>query len=174
MSTERPTRRSRLTLTIAAAALVAAGGAAGAFALAETRPSVTMAPAVPVAIRSLASDGIVTVRGRVVEVYGNKFVMTDATGRALVDTGPAGEDGLVKPGDPVTIQGRFDEGFLHAAFLVRSDGRVTALGPLDRHHDGRPGDVRPGDAHRGPDDRRDGPALGGPPAPIARPDAVAH
>jgi uncharacterized protein YdeI (BOF family) len=173
MSTERPIRRSRLKLTIAAVALVAAGGAAGAFALAETRASVTMAPATPIAIRSLASDGIVTIRGRVAEVYGNKFVIADATGRALVDTGPEGEDGLVKVSDPVTIQGRFDHGFVHAAFLVTPDGKVTALGPLDRPGPGRHGKDHRAD-ERGAGDRRDGPALGTPPAPAAPAASAAH
>ena len=84
-------RRNRLAL--AAAGLLAVGGAAGAVTVAATRPSVTMAPATPVAIRSLQSDGIVTIRGTVAEIYGNKFVMADPTGRALVDLGREG----VKP-----------------------------------------------------------------------------
>ena len=54
-------RRQRATLALGGAALLALGGAAGAIVMAETRPPVTMAPATPVAIRSL-SDGIVTVR----------------------------------------------------------------------------------------------------------------
>jgi len=170
MSTEHPKRTMRIKRTIAAVALVAVGGAGGAFAIAQTRPSVTMAPATPVAIRSLASDGIVTIRGRVAEVYGNKFVMADATGRALVDAGPGGQDALVKRNDPVTVQGRYDDGFVHAAFLVAADGKVTALGPLDRHGPGRPGDDhRPGDGR--PDDRAAGPGPVTPPAPAAAPEA---
>ena len=153
----RPVRR-RATIALASAALVAAGVAAGATVVAETRPSVTMAPAVPVAIRSLSSEGIVTVRGRVAEVYGNKFVMADASGRALVDTGREGnEQKLVKPGEPVTIQGRFERGFVHAAFLVGPDNKVVALGPLARPPHGRGG---PHGGDRAPD---------GPP----RPDRVA-
>ena len=60
-------RRNRLAL--AAAGLLVVGGAAGAVTVAATRPSVTMAPATPVAIRSLQSDGIVTIRGTVAEIY---------------------------------------------------------------------------------------------------------
>ncbi len=136
-------RRNRLAL--AAAGLLVVGGAAGAVTVAATRPSVTMAPATPVAIRSLGSDGIVTIRGRVAEIYGNKFVMADQTGRALVDLGREGEDtALVTAGQPVTIQGRFDHGYVHASFLVGAGGKVTALGPL--------GGPR---GHHGPD--RDGP-----------------
>lgn len=164
-ATDHPVRRrlpGRNRLALAAAGLLALGGAAGAFAVAETRPSVTMAPATPVAIRSLSGSGIVTIRGRVAEIYGNKFVMADASGRALVDTGREGEGGtLVAPGEPVTVQGRFDRGFVHAAFLVGPDGKVAALGPLA----GPPHD------HRGPrpphDRDDDGP--GAPPAADAPP-----
>jgi uncharacterized protein YdeI (BOF family) len=156
-------RRNRLAL--AAAGLLAVGGAAGAVTVAATRPSVTMAPATPVAIRSLQSsgqsDGIVTIRGTVAEIYGNKFVMADPTGRALVDLGREGEDGtLVTAGQPVTVQGRFEDGFVHAAFLIGAGGKVTALGPIGGppHGPGGPGRDGPG----GPG----GPGSpGGPPPP---------
>ncbi len=134
--------------------LLGGGVAAGAAAMQATRPAVTMAPATPVAIRGL-SDGIVTVRGRAVELFGNKLVVEDATGRALVDLGREGEDGgLVRLGETVTAQGRFEHGFVHAAFLVGQDGKVRALGPLGgppRHGPGGPGG-RPG-----PDGRCDAP-----------------
>lgn len=158
-------RRNRLAL--AAAGLLAVGGAAGAVTVAATRPSVTMAPAAPVAIRSLQSDGIVTIRGTVAEIYGNKFVMADPTGRALVDLGREGDTGsLVTAGQPVTIQGRFEDGFVHASFLVGAGGKVTALGPVGGppRGPGRDGPGGPG----GPG--RDGPAgPGGPGGPGAPP-----
>jgi hypothetical protein len=148
-----PRRRSGLAL--AGAGLLAIGGAAGAVVMAETRPSVSMAPARPVAIRSLTSSDVVTIRGRVTEVFGNKFVLDDGTGHALVDTGPEGDrSALVKAGAPVTVQGRFERGFLHAAFLVGADGKVSALGPLG-------GPPRP--PHEGPDRGPGAP----PPPPIA-------
>jgi uncharacterized protein YdeI (BOF family) len=166
MSTETPDtevrrpvgRFGRRTLGLAAAGLLAIGAGAGAFAISETRPSVAMAPVTPVAIKSLASDGIVTVRGRVAEIYGNKFIMADASGRALVDTGREGDDRqLVKVGDPVTVQGRFDHGFVHAAFLVGADNKALALGPLGGPHHGRHGPHEgPGPDH-GPDRDHDGP-----------------
>ena len=140
--TDRPADRfgRRPRLVVAALGPLALGGAAGAVVVAQTRPSVEMAPAAPVAIRSLASDGIVTIRGRVAEVYGNKFILADASGRALVDTGPEGDDRtLVSAGQPVTVQGRFDRGLVHAAFLVGADAKVTALGPLGGPPRGRPG-----------------------------------
>jgi hypothetical protein len=118
-------------LAIFGASLLALGGATGAVFMAETRPSVSMAPATPVAIRTLSSTGIVTIRGRVAEVYGNKFVVEDGTGRALVDTGREGDERqLVTVNQLVTVQGRFERGFVHAAFLVGPDSKVLALGPL--------------------------------------------
>lgn len=164
-------RRNRIAL--AAAGLLVVGGAAGAVTVAATRPSVTMAPATPVAIRSLQSDGIVTIRGTVAEIYGNKFVMADPTGRALVDLGREGEDGtLVAAGQPVTIQGRFEHGFVHASFLVGAGGKVTALGPLGGpprgHHGPGHGPDRDGGPDGGPDGRQDrGPGAPPPPAGLA-------
>ncbi|WP_375390548.1 hypothetical protein [uncultured Sphingomonas sp.] len=167
--TRSPLQRLRnpRSAALAAIVLLAVGGGAGAVAMQATRPSVTMAPATPVAIRSLASSGIVTVKGRVAEIYGNKFILADASGRALVDTGREGEGGgLVTTGEPVTVQGRFDRGFVHAAFLVGPDNKVTALGPLGGPHDG----PRHGPRH-GPDDGPDAPPPGadrvGPASPAA-------
>lgn len=147
--------RSPHSAALAAVALLAIGGGAGAIAMQATRPSVSMAPATPAAIRSLSSSGIITIKGRVAEIYGNKFVMADASGRALVDTGREGEGGgLVTAGEPVTVQGSFDRGFVHAAFLVGPDNKVVALGPLGGPPRGRRG------PRGGPDD---GP--GAPPPP---------
>ncbi len=174
-------RRNRLAL--AAAGLLVVGGAAGAVTVAATRPSVTMAPATPIAIRALQSDGIVTIRGRVAEKYGNKFVMADSTGRALVDLGRDGEGGnLVAAGQPVTIQGRFEDGFVHASFLVAPGGKVTALGPVGGprhgpHGPGRDGPDGPGRDGPGGPDRGPGapppPSAGMAPAPSTANGAVA-
>lgn len=123
--------RPRKRLLLAAAGLLAIGGAAGAVIVHAERPSVMMAPMAPVAIRALGSSSIVTIRGSVAEIYGSKFIVADASGRALVDAGREGEDGgLVSVGEPVTVQGRFDRGVVHAAFLVAPGGKVTALGTL--------------------------------------------
>jgi uncharacterized protein YdeI (BOF family) len=146
--------RGNAAAAVAGIALLALGGGVGAAVMHATRPSVTMAPATPVAIRSLQSEGIVTIKGQVAEVFGNKFIVQDRSGRALVETGREGEDGkLVAPGEPVTVQGRFDQGFVRAEFLVGSDAKVIALGPLGGPH----GDHdRPGRRH-GPEDGPDGP-----------------
>lgn len=149
--------RNPRSAALAAVALLAVGAGAGAVTMQATRPSVSMVPATPVAIRSLSSSGVVTIKGRVAEIFGNKFIMQDASGRALIDTGHEGESGgLVTVGQQVTVQGRYDRGFVHAAFLVGPDNKVTALGPLGRPHGG-PG--RHGPRH-GPDD-----GFGAPPPP---------
>jgi uncharacterized protein YdeI (BOF family) len=153
--------RGRKGLALGGAGLLILGGAAGAVTLAATRPGVEMAPVNPIAIRALASDSIVTVRGRVAETYGNKFILADATGRALIDAGRENSgSALVAPGQTVTVQGRFDDGFVHASFLVKPDGKVTALGPM-------------GGPPKGPHGRPDGPEGPGrpdtppPPVPIS-------
>jgi uncharacterized protein YdeI (BOF family) len=163
-TTQRPSRRK---FGLIAAALVALGGAGGAITVAATRPSATMAPAVPVAISALKSgDNIVTIRGRVDQIYGNKVVIADASGRALVDLGREGEDGtLVSAGQAVTVQGRFDRGFMRAAFLVGADGKVTALGPMHGpdHGPGGPG----GPGGKGPRPGPYGDRASPPPPPVA-------
>ncbi|MGK6321995.1 hypothetical protein ACMGDM_02800 [Sphingomonas sp. DT-51] len=113
-------------LALAGAALLALGAAGGAGAMALTRPAVEMAPTVPTAVAKLPqSSGVVTVRGRVAAVYGDRFVVEDATGRALVD---AGRDSAPRAGAPVLVQGRYDEGQLRARFLVDSAG-AREVGP---------------------------------------------
>jgi hypothetical protein len=97
----------------------------------------------------------VAVKGQVAEIFGNKFIVQDGSGRALVDTGRPGESGqLVAKSENVTIQGRFERGFIHAEVISHPDGRNEFVGP--------PGPPPPRDgrmALRGPD---------GPPPPDAR------
>ncbi|WP_294189268.1 hypothetical protein [uncultured Sphingomonas sp.] len=116
-------------LGIAAAALVAIGVAGGAGAVSLTRPAIEMAPTVPTAIARLPqSSGVVTVKGRVAEVYGNRFVVQDGSGRTLVDAGREAQ-GAVRVGTPMLVQGRYDQGQLRARFLVDSSGAVQEVGP---------------------------------------------
>ncbi|MGC6547529.1 hypothetical protein ACP0HG_26055, partial [Escherichia coli] len=82
----------RHRLTAAAVALLVAGATGGAGAVQLTRPPVEMAPATLTATAKLSqTSGIVTVKGRVAETYGDRFVLQDGSGRALVDVGPAGD-----------------------------------------------------------------------------------
>jgi hypothetical protein len=158
-----PTFTTRTRTAVAAVVLLAAGGTAGIVAGHALEPSIEMAPMRPVPIRSLvASDtGIVTVRARVAEVFGNKFIADDGTGRALVDLGRAGDDAtLVTAGQTVGVQGRYDRGMLRASFLIDGANKVTSLRPMGpppgREHGpaGRPD-------HRGPK----GPRGDAPPPP---------
>jgi len=160
--------RGKAAAAVAGVALLAVGGGVGAVAMHATRLSVTMAPATPVAIKALQADAIVTIKGRVAEIFGNKFIVQDASGRALVEIGREGEDGtLVTAGEPVTVQGRFDHGFVRAAFLVGPDAKVVAIGPLGGPH----GEHDRHGRHHGRDDGPDGPppprADGPPPPPPA-------
>lgn len=152
----------RNRLTVAAAALLALGAAGGAGAVQLTRPPVEMAPTVPTAVAKLAqTSGIVTVKGRVAESYGDRFVLQDGSGRALVDVGPEGRD--VQSGSAVTVQGRYVEGQFHASFLVDAQGNVRAVGaPPHGPHDRRgPPPPPPG----GPGAPPPPPGAGAPPPP---------
>ncbi|MEO5867159.1 MAG: hypothetical protein ABIS14_07970 [Sphingomonas sp.] len=159
---KRFSRRTQLGL--GGAVLLALGAAGGAGAVAATRPGVEMAPANPVAIASLPQrSGIVTVKGKVAEVYGDRFVVVDSSGRAMVDVGRDGR-GVVQAGAPVTVQGRYDDGQLRASFMVAQDGTVEPVGRGPRRGpDGRGG---PGGG-RGPGGPG-GPGRDGPPPPGGR------
>ena len=124
-------RRRRLAIpVIAAAVALVIGAAGGASAVKMMRPTPEMAPLTPVAISAMPATSLITIKGKVAEIYGNKFVLQDESGRALVETGRAGEGGaLVTRDEAVTVQGRFDDGFVHASYLVRQDGRTEALRP---------------------------------------------
>ncbi|PWE54736.1 hypothetical protein DEM27_19685 [Metarhizobium album] len=115
---------------VTAFAILALGAAAGAGAMKLARPGMELAPTTPVAISAMQEWSLVTVKGKVAEVFGNKFIVQDDSGRALVETGPAGDSGkLVALNEPVSVQGRFEHGFLHATYIIRQDGSVEALGP---------------------------------------------
>ena len=165
-----PTPRRRLHLSgggLAAGALVVtlvAGAAlgAGGTRLAQNWQPRSVMLLQPAPIDKMAERTPVAIKGDVAEVFGNKFVIQDGSGRALVDTGPRGEDRvIVAKGEIVTVQGRFDRGVVHADVLAHADGRNDAFGPLDR------GPMRP----KGPKGPKDGPgarADRGPPPPADR------
>jgi len=84
----------------------------------------------PSPIASMSDWTPAAIKGQVAEVYGNKFIIADASGRALVETGREGEGGrLVKPNETVTVQGQFERGFLHASVIQHEDGRADLVGP---------------------------------------------
>jgi len=165
--------RRPAALWIGGAALLAAGAAGGAGAVGLTRPGIEMAPIRPVAIASLTrrDSGLVTVRGKVAEVYGDRFTLTDGSARTMVDIGRESE-GAVTAGQDVAVQGRYDDGQLRASFLVDAGGRVRAVGPAARMgHRGRPGPFGP-PGREGPGARGDGPPPP-PPGCVPPPGAAA-
>jgi hypothetical protein len=159
---EKVSALSGVAKTAVAAALLVIGGAVGAGIAHHERPAIEMAPTTLTPIAKLANaDGIVTVRGKVAESFGDSFVLADASGRTLIRAGHEGEAQAV--GSTVTVQGRADDGKLRPSFLVDASGKVTALRGGPRH--GR---------HHGPEGDEDGPRYGTgapPPPPQAQPQA---
>lgn len=123
---------------------VAATLAVGAGGLSLARGGETsLTPVAPTAIASIAPSATVAAKGEVAEVFGNKFVVQDGTERALVETGRDGEGGkLVVKGETVTVQGRFENGFLHARLITHVDGNKVTLGPAGGLPPGPPGLAR--------------------------------
>ena len=140
-----PPRRTlgsrRLVAGAAIVAVLIVGVAAGAVATnyaGHSRGDLQV-PLPPVAISAMTDSSIVAVKGQVAEIFGNKFIIQDASGRALIETGREGEDGkLVAKDEAVTVQGRFEHGFLHASFIVHGDGKTVQIdsphGPGSHHH----------------------------------------
>lgn len=147
-------KKSGAALAAGAAVLVALGAACGASAVQATRPAIEMAPTVQTPIAKLpASSGVVTVKGRVAEVYGDRFVVQDQSGRAMIAAGREAR-GAVSVGQPVLVQGRYDDGQLRASYLVDQNGSIAAVGPVGPRPGGPAGPGGPG-PHGGPG--RDGP-----------------
>jgi hypothetical protein len=99
-----------------------------AVALQARRP--TMVLLAPAPITSMHDWSEVAVKGQVAEVFGNKFIVQDDSGRALVDTGRSRESGnLVAKSETVTVQGRFEHGSIHAQAISHPDGRNDFVAP---------------------------------------------
>jgi hypothetical protein len=142
-----PVRPGRLGVGLAAAFLAAfaLGGGVTAAALQARRPTLVMLTPSPIA--SMANWSEVAVKGQVAEVFGNKFIIQDDSGRALVDTGPIGENGnLVTKSETVSVQGRFEHGSIHAQAISHPDGRNDLVGPPGPPPLGSPGGPRRPDA----------------------------
>jgi hypothetical protein len=153
------TQSARMAIAVA---LVAIGGVGGASAALLTRPPIEMAPSVVTPIAKLNSaSGIVSIKGRVAEVYGDRFVVADASGRTMVGAGREGA-GAIAVGNMLAVQGRYDDGQMRAAFLVGPTGAVEAVGP--RGHGPHHGPHRD---HGPRDDGMAPPPPGGPDAPPA-------
>lgn len=146
---ERIAAMSGRTRIAIVTALVAAGAAGGAGAVSMTRPSIFMVPSTPIAIAKLSvTSGIVAVKGKVAEIFGDRFILLDASGRTMID---AGDGVTVAPGDLVTAYGRYDDGQLHASILIDRAGQVHSVGPRGP---GPQGEGPGGDHHGAPHQHR--------------------
>ncbi len=113
-------------LGVAALTLPLLAGSTLAFAQSATPP----APPAPrtAAVNELRDMNDLRLEGRVAEVFGNRFVLEDATGRTLVELGPRAERGdLVKVGDTVSVDGRFTRGQIDARSISVGGGERIAL-----------------------------------------------
>ncbi len=128
---ERRRHRSALFIAgVAGAAMLVVGVAAGAGAsrLMHRGEAQTLLP--PTAINTLDDGNVVAFKGAVAEIYGNKFIVQDPSGRALVETGRDGEGGkLVAKDETVIVQGRYDDGFVKGSVIIHADGRTQTIGP---------------------------------------------
>ena len=106
----------------------------------------------PAPIAQMTERTPVAIKGQVAEVFGNKFIVQDDSGRTLVDTGPRGENAKpVAKGETLTVQGRFDNGFIHAQVMTRADGTSEAFGSPRYGHPARgPGGWHGPRGDRGP------------------------
>jgi uncharacterized protein YdeI (BOF family) len=126
----RRTIRHRGWLGGVALAVLCVGAAAraGGVKLAQRWQPQTVMLLQPTAIDRLQDGNPVAVKGNVAEIFGNKFVVNDGSGRALVDLGPRGENAVAR-GEAVTIQGMFDRGIVHGRIVSHADGRNESFGP---------------------------------------------
>jgi hypothetical protein len=84
------------------------------------------------AIGDLGARPMVEIEGSVTEVFGNKFVLRDATGSVLVTNGPSWHHQLdVAPGETLRVAGELDEDEFDAFRIYRSDGEVIEIRPVD-------------------------------------------
>ncbi len=104
-------------------ALLLAGALAAGLAVAAPAASQT-------AIGTLQTSGAITIVGTVTDVFGNKFVLEDSSGRILVDNGPDWFHRIeVKRGDKLTVIGRPDGGSFDSFTIVRADGTRQEIRP---------------------------------------------
>lgn len=116
-------------IALAVLAIGAAAGAGGTRLAQRWQPQSVMLLQ-PTSVDQLQNDSPAAVKGDVAEIFGNKFILQDAGGRALVDLGPRGErSNNVAKGETVTVQGRFDHGVIQAQVVSHADGRSEAFGP---------------------------------------------
>ncbi|BBK35587.1 hypothetical protein STAQ_06650 [Allostella sp. ATCC 35155] len=119
--------------------------AAGVLGLAVAGAAVAQTPIGDV----LSPEGI-RIAGTVTDVFGNKFVLEDTSGKVLVESGPEWHRRLdIQPGEKLTVTGRPDGGSFEAFAITRADGSRIEIRPAG----GPPPWAGPRDG-RGPRDDR--------------------
>ena len=106
-----------LPMLVAAASLPFAG----AVAFAQT-----------VSIDQLGNSAGMNIQGEVSDVFGNRFVLDDGTGRVLVETGPErGQEYDIRAGERLTVYGEPDGDGFDAFRIVREDGSEIEVRSAD-------------------------------------------
>lgn len=108
----------RKSVFLLSSGLVAVGGGWCIPALAQA----------PIASLNQADD--IVIEGRVTDIFGNKFVLADDSGRILVETGPHWFTRIdVRPGERLRVIGRAEGAGFDAFRIVREDGREIHIRP---------------------------------------------
>lgn len=110
-----------LVRTISRHRLLLALTTAGGIALAGVASS-------QVPIGQLSADGV-TIKGKVADVFGDKFVLDDGSGRILIQTGPGGQSLSVTSGETVTVTGLPRDKTFDARKIQRENGDVVFAAP---------------------------------------------
>ncbi len=106
-------------------------------------------------IGSLPQRGGMTIEGTVTDVFGNRFVLQDDSGRVLVETGPDRNRRLdIKPGEKLRVVGKPDDGGFDAFTIRRGDGSEIVL-RKDDDKKSRERAERSKDRDEGPKERRE-------------------
>jgi uncharacterized protein YdeI (BOF family) len=83
-----------------------------------------------VGIGQLASTDNVVIDGTVEQVFGNKFLLKDNTGVALVDTGPRSHaTRTFVVGERLKVRGKLDNSEFEARQITRADGAMETIRP---------------------------------------------
>ncbi|MEN9216388.1 MAG: NirD/YgiW/YdeI family stress tolerance protein [Gloeomargarita sp. HHBFW_bins_162] len=81
-----------------------------------------------VPIRELQRHRGITITGTIRSVVGNEFILDDGTGQVIVDAGPRWYHQLnLKPGERVTVVGKYDDDDFDAYTITRSNGEVINI-----------------------------------------------